>query len=608
MTEIPATEQTEYTEDATVQSRSKFARSADRILIGWFIFVVVMQIFMRLFWEPSFGEAIKNLITYAQIQLSVLLVLAWWFFFSPLSRKTVWMVGFPVILLIVGWVMSIRRIDFDGDVNARIEYFWDESAEERLETHRSQAETAEVEDIELVDVDEQDMPAYRGINRDGIVIGPELRTDWESNPPTELWRQPIGGGYSSFSVAGRQLITLEQRGENEAVVCYDTETGREYWTHSYQAYFTEALGGPGPRSTPTIHNEAVYSFGGFGDLFKLDLKTGEPIWHVNSLQQFGLPNTMWAMTSSPLIYKQTVIVNIGGLPGDGVTLKEGGGLIAYDLETGNLAWFGAALPEPDRDRTEFDTGSIVVEGLVGKTVPGYSSPMLVTLAGEEVLLNFDGTAFRGHNPEDGEQYWSFPFKAGDHINVAQPLVFDDDRVMISAGYGMGSVMFQVSKNDGNWQLKELWEKPSLRLRSKFSSPVLYEGYVYGLDETIMTCIDPADGSRKWKGRRGGLRGKYGFGQLLLTNGQIVVLTEKGQLVLIDPNPEELTVLGALQVLDDRIKTWNPFAMSRGKVFVRNAEEVACYDLRANPSETSSEIAKANDDTDKKTEEQSEDGL
>ena len=567
---------------STPKKRSRFGT-----FLKWMLIVfLVMQIVMRTLWEPVWGDALENLITYSQIQLSVICILIWWFFFSPFPRKIVLAIGLPVFLLLVVWIASIRSIDFDGDMNANIKYRWEKTAGERLTSYREANPGAT--DVTIGRIDEftlEDVPAFRGIHRDGVVIGPELRTNWESNPPTELWRHPIGGGYSSFSVVAPVAVTMEQRGEDEAVVCYDTETGREFWEHRYPASFN-ALGGPGPRSTPTIYDNAVYSFGCFGDLYCLDLQSGVPIWHVNVLQQFGLPTTHWGMTSSPLIHEDKVIVNPGGLqdPNKAALEQPGNGLVAYRPKSGEFVWKSEGLPEPNLSLSEFETGTAAIEGVEGKTLPGYSSPMLATLADEEVILNFDGTAMRGHSPETGEQLWDYPFVAGDYVNVAQPLVFDDNRVLISAGYGAGAVMLQIQKNDKDWSAEELWA--TQRLRCKFSSPILYEGYIYGLDEGIMVCIDPEDGNRLWKGSREGLRGRYGHGQMLLVDQHIVILTEKGDLVLMEPSPNELKEQEVITVLSDDVKTWNPLAIAYGKAFVRNASEVACYDLRKNPDESS----------------------
>lgn len=577
------------TEESTSPSPQK-QRSRFGIFLKWMLIVfAVMQLLMRTVWEPTWGDAIENLITLAQTILSVICIVIWWFFFTHFSRKTVLRVGLPALLVLFVWMGSIRAIDFDGDMKISFQYRWETTAAQRLAEYRQSSEAASTKQIEVAkQFVPEDMPAYRGINRDGVVFGPKLRTNWENNPPTELWRHPIGGGYSSFSVVDPVVITMEQRGEDEAVVCYDIETGQEFWEHRYPAKFN-ALGGPGPRSTPTIHNNAVYSFGCYGDLFCLDLKSGEPKWHVNVLQKFGLPTTHWGMTSSPLIHADNVIVNIGGLNNNGVS---GNGLVAFKFETGELAWQGEGLPEPKHDDNykNYKTGAAAIEGIEGKTLPGYSSPMLAELAGQQVVLNFDGTAFRGNDPESGKELWKFPYKAGDYINVAQPLLLSSDRVLISSGYGIGSAMLQISQEGTKWEVKSIWpEKNSMRLRCKFSSPLLHDGYIYGLDEGIMVCIDPKDGKRLWKGRRKGLRGRYGHGQILFADGHFIVLTEKGDLVMIQPSPEELKVVGIHKVLSADVKTWNPLTIAYGKAFVRNATEIACFDLRASPESSTDSV-------------------
>ena len=581
MTDDVETTQTEA--EPTLPSGKK--RSRFGVFLKWMLIVFgVMQLVMRTVWEPESGAALENLITAAQVVLSSFCIILWWFCFSPFGWKTVLQIGLPVMSLLIGWVCCIHSIDFDGDMAIHFRYKWEKSGIEELREFRQHAETASTEKIlQVAEFSPEDMPAYRGINRDGVVTGPAIRSDWEAYPPAEIWRHPIGGGYSSFTVVDPVLITMEQRDKNEAVVCYEISTGQEFWEYSYPARFN-ALGGPGPRSTPTIYNNSVYAFGCYGDLFCLDLKTGEPKWHVNVLQQFGLPTTTWGMTSSPLIHNGNVIVNTGGLKNSAKAMVDqtGNGLVAYLAENGEHVWHSEGLAAPNLEIKEFKTGAEAIEGIEGLTIPGYSSPMLAQLAGEELILNFDGTALRGNDPANGSQLWKFPFTAGDYINVAQPILFDKDRVLISSGYGTGSAMLRVSREGADWQVEELWT--SNRLRSKFSSSVLYDGYVYGLDEGMMVCIDPEDGKRLWKGRREGLRGKYGHGQMLLVNEHIVVLTESGDLVLIEPSPKELLVKGILNVLEEDVKTWNPLTIAYGKAFVRNAEEIACYDLRANPDE------------------------
>lgn len=555
--------------------------------VRWMLVVfLLMQLIMWSMAEPVIGPWLFNTITYAQIFVSGVCLLIWWFLFAPYSRRTIWSVGGPIVLLLIGWGASIRDIDPTGDMEMNIQYRWEKSSQEKFEEYRETQEAEPVPQITTtIQISPDDVPGYRGVDRDGVVPSPPLRTNWEMHPPTELWRHPIGGGYSSFAIVAPLIVTMEQRGDDEAVVAYDVDTGQELWEHRYRAHF-DALGGPGPRSTPTIHHQHVYAYGCYGDLFCLNALTGEPIWHVNVLQQFGLPTTHWGMTASPLIHDEKVIVTTGGLKDEqaGRTEQLTNGIVAYHLATGELVWHSSGIAVADPDRSEFQTGQAAIDGISGKTLPGYSSPMLVELAGQPVILNFDGTALHGHDPESGQLLWdSYPFLAGDYINVAQPILLPGDQLLISSGYGTGSMRLQVTFDEetGNWECKPQWDEPSTRLRCKFSSPVYFDGYVYGLDEGRMVCFDPNTGERLWNGRREGLRGRYGHGQMLLADNHIIVLTESGELVLIEPSPQELIVKGIHQVLSDDVKTWNPLAMAYGKAFVRNASEVACFDLRAN---------------------------
>ena len=163
-----------------------------------------------------------------------------------------------------------------------------------------------------------------------------------------MWRQPVGGGYASFAVAGDLAVTIEQRRDQEAVVGYDVATGHERWTYSYPAHFVERLGGPGPRATPTIRDGDVYSLGATGVLACLKAATGELKWSVNILD--GQPNVAWAMSGSPLVYDRFVVVN----PGAQTAANQGKAVVAYDRETGKPVW------------------------RAGSARAGYSSPMLVT--------------------------------------------------------------------------------------------------------------------------------------------------------------------------------------------------------------------------------------
>ncbi len=568
MSADPATHPLESPIASEKKPRPAFHRWMDKLFIVIIVAVLISQFVIWNFWEPAIGDSIKNLITFAERIMLQICLIGWIFLFSPFSRKTMLLIGIPIASLIIGRFAMIKEIQWSGDMEGHIIWRWEKSRDEVLTEHLNKQQPSKISEPQTApEMTALDMPGYRGINRDGVITGPPLKQDWSNDPPQQLWKHPVGGGYAGIAVVGPLVLTLEQRQTDETVACYDAATGAEIWTQSYPANFQEAMGGEGPRSTPTIDGDAVYTLGAIGDLFCLDLLSGKPRWHVNVLQQFGLPNNHWAMSSSPLVYGDDLIVNVGG--------RKGNGLVAYNKSDGKVKWKTAGLGDP-LPIEKYVTGVTGAPADQSFIVPGYASPMLATIAEVPQILNLDGAALRGHNPETGEELWSFPFHNDPDVNVAQPIVFADGRIFLSASYDVGATMAQVSVDtEGKWSATELWK--NINMRCKFTSPVLYDGYLYGIDEAIMVCLDPATGKRLWKGGKTELRGRYGHGQILLVNNQIVVLTEKGQIALIEPSPKELIEIGHMQVLEGE-KTWNHHAIAGGKVYVRNAYEMGCFNL------------------------------
>lgn len=454
-------------------------------------------------------------------------------------------VGFACLALaaIVVGGMYTRIIDVknDGDLmpTSVSLKFLSTPASDLAHYRATQSAPAGDEKAVSLEVSEEDMPAYRGVKREGVAVGPALERDWSKHPPKQLWRHPVGAGYAGFAVAGNVAITIEQRDADEAVVCYDVDTGKERWLYTYPAEFTEPLGGPGPRATPTIYEGEVYSLGAKGHLACLDGATGKEKWRANILEGNG--NIMWAMSGSPLVYGNVVVVN----PGVQVKSESLRALVAYDRKTGKPVW-----------------GS-------GNTKAGYASPMLATLAGVEQILLFDGVEIAGYAATDGKKLWSHPWKTHQDINVAQPLVLEGDRVFVSSGYAVGCAMLQISKTGDAWSVKERWR--NTLLRDKMSSPLLYKEHIYGQDDGFLVCLNAEKGERTWKGKR------YGHGQTLLTGDLIVVLAENGKLVLVEATPEAFRELASIQAIEGR--TWNYPALARGRVYVRNDIEMAAYALK-----------------------------
>ena len=377
---------------------------------------------------------------------------------------------------------------------------------------------------------------FRGPHRDGLYTETAIRTDWPGTGLEPLWNQPVGGGYASFVIAGGRAFTIEQRRDEEVVAAYDVDTGIEVWTHTWSAHFHETMGGPGPRATPTWHDGRLYALGATGRFVSLDAATGEVVWERDILADAGASNLPWAMSGAPLVVDDLVVVQPGG--------TRGWSIAAYDRLTGAIVWHGL------------------------DDVQSYTSPMLTTLGGVRQIVVVTAERAAGLRPEDGSLLWEYPWSVPVVPNMAQPLVVSDTRLFLSASYGKGAALVELTPDGDRFQAATVWE--TNRMKNKFASSVLIDGYIYGLDESILACIDAATGELMWKG------GRYGYGQILAAGDHLVVLTEHGELVLVRATPDGHQEVAGFDAIDG--KTWNVPAMADGRILVRNARQMAAFDL------------------------------
>ncbi len=382
---------------------------------------------------------------------------------------------------------------------------------------------------------------FRGPRWDGHYTARAIKTDWPNRQLTPVWKQPSGSGYASFVTARigeRDLaFTIEQRGPQEVIAAYDVATGREVWTNKWDAEFKEFMGGDGPRATPTYFDGRVYAQGATGELRSIDAVTGATIWRTNILADAGASNVQWGMSISPLIVDNAVVTVPGG-PG-------GKSVMAYDHRTGARLWSSL------NDRA------------------AYSSPMLVTLDGVRQILLVTATRIVGLETTKGAPLWEFPWVTMYDVNAAQPLVIGENRVFMSSAYDHGAAVIEVDVNGATGTARQIWKNN--RMKNQFTSSVYLDGYVYGLDESILACVRASDGNLQWKG------GRYGYGQIVLASGHIIVMTEDGDMALVRATPEKHDEVARFPVLDG--KTWNHPAFSDGRLLVRNLKEMAMFDLR-----------------------------
>jgi outer membrane protein assembly factor BamB len=377
---------------------------------------------------------------------------------------------------------------------------------------------------------------FRGPGRLGHYDqGPTL-TVWPADGLKRLWKQPVGGGYASFTVAQGSAFTIEQRRGNEVVAAYDVRTGRERWTNAWPARFSEALGGDGPRATPVWDNARVYAQGATGELRCLDAATGKTVWRKNILSENGATNLQWGMAASPLVVDNALIVQPGG--------PDGHSIVAYDKRTGERVW--SVLDDK----------------------AAYTSAILATVGGVRQVITITAARVVGLSPADGRLLWEFPWVTSNGVSAVEPIVVGPNRLFFTSGYDHGAALVELTPNGDLMQAKSLWS--NRKMKAKFNGPVLYEGHVYGLDDGILACVDTATGEQKWKG------GRYGYGQLLLVSDHLVILTEDGDVVLARATPEKLDERARFTAISG--KTWNYPAISDGILLVRNEREMAAFQI------------------------------
>ena len=433
-------------------------------------------------------------------------LLLWWTFASGLawsSRLT----GLGILVGACGLFLGAFRFEgFEGDMWPRFRFRFEPTAEERLQEFLATESTSPSPSSEQADEDgnsaagltvtTSDWPGFRGANRDGIAAVTPGEFNW-TKEPTELWRHPVGRGWSSFAVVQGRAFTQEQRDELECVVCYDVKSGQQIWVHEDAERFDEPLGGPGPRATPTIHDSRVYSLGGTGLLNCLDAINGELLWQKNILKEVDALNIEWAMAGSPLVVGDLVIVNPGG--------DKGKSVVAFDRLNGETIW------------------------TAGSDKASYAAPTCRTLLGQKQLVIFEGEGVKGYLPESGTKLWNVGWTNGPKVNAAEPIPISDRLLFIGSGYGQGSGLVELSRDGEEWKTETLWT--SRRFKLKFNAAVQQGEFAYGLDEGILACLNMRTGKQVWK------RGRYGYGQILLAGDAIVVQVEGGDVAFVEATAE-----------------------------------------------------------------------
>jgi outer membrane protein assembly factor BamB len=410
-----------------------------------------------------------------------------------------------------------------------------------------------------------DFPQFLGPQRDGYVSGRDLADDWQTSPPHERWRKPVGPGWSAFSVVGERAVTMEQYGNEEWVTCRDLNSGELLWSHVEQTRHENVMGGVGPRATPTIHNAMVYTHGATGILLCLRLQDGCVVWR-DDLQERYFPKqddrptnaaerqraaevaVMWGRAGSPLIYCDLCIVPAGG------PLQKEKSLVAFDSKTGEFRW---------------DSGTTQIS---------YASPVVLNLLGQDQLVSVNESDVTGHDPQTGALKWRYPWlgQSNAAANCSQPHRLSNDTLFLSKGYGVGAAVVKLTPATAAGALpfvaETVWSNHRV-LKTKFTNVVVLDGFAYGLNDGVLECVDTATGESRWK------KGRFGNGQVLGVDRTLLVLAERtGEVAMIAADPQRYRELTRFAALGTSSQAWNNLCLSGRLLLVRNADEAACFEL------------------------------
>jgi outer membrane protein assembly factor BamB len=480
----------------------------------------------------------------------------WLLIARSLSRQ-VRFAGLAVVFALGFGFFTILRFDgLWGEFAPQFSYRWTPTAGEQYASERpayALPGDAGAASAPAAEVTAEDWPAFRGPARDGRRPGVRIATDWAAHPPKQVWRRKIGDGWGSFTVVGPRLYTQEQFGKAERVACLDAATGKTIWAHEDAVKHQDNESGEGPRATPTYDNGRIYSLGGTGILNCLDAGTGKPLWskdikkdagikeHAGKKDETGGEPPHWGFSSSPLVANGVVVVFAGGPNGKGV--------LAYQIDSGKLAWAGGDISH------------------------SYCSLQPAKVAAVDQFVVTSSEGLTALDPASGKTLWQYEWVIQKEMDrVTQPAQISDTDFLIGSSFGAGSRRVRVSHEGDTWKVEPdpVWE--STAISPYYNDAVVHKGHLYGFNGIFLVCIDLKNGKLAWKERG------YDAGQVLLLPDQdlLLVQAEKGDVALVEAKPEARKELGRFHAIDG--KTWNHPVVARGKLYVRNGEYAACYDL------------------------------
>jgi len=373
-----------------------------------------------------------------------------------------------------------------------------------------------------------DWPQFRGPGRDGVSRETGLLDAWPEGGPAVVWRVPLGSAYSGLSVVGERIYTMESRDGREYLVALSAGDGARAWSVEVGPAWDDRWS-RGPRSTPTVDGDLVFAVGSRGRLLAVAAADGAVRWSVDLAATHGAEIPQWGVSTSPLVHGGRVFVPVGG---------KNALAMAFSRDEGRELWRS------------------------GQGSPGYSSPLAVEAVGVEQILFFTSEGLVSTSPRSGEEYWRLPWDTSYEVNAAAPVFVAPDRVFVSSGYDKGGAMLRLVRGESGPAFEEIWR--NREMKNRFSTAVYHDGHLYGFDENTFKCVDAATGETRWRQR------DLGHGSLILADGRLIALGEKGDLVLVEASPRAYREIARARPFSG--KSWTAPSLARGRLYLRDESE------------------------------------
>ncbi len=386
-----------------------------------------------------------------------------------------------------------------------------------------------------------DWPQLLGPARNGVTPETNLAATWPKEGPKILWKAKVGEGWSGPVIASNRVVMFHRLESKEVVDCLNATNGARLWQAEYPSTYRDDFGfDAGPRATPAIEGDRVFTFGANGMLNCWNFSTGANLWRVDTREQFKSDKGFFGIACSPLVESNAVILNIGG--GDGA------GIIAFDKANGKVLW----------QATDEDAS--------------YSSPVAATIAGKRRVFVLARKALVALDAAGGKVLWEFPWKprVNASVSAATPLVIDN-LIFISVSYNAGAALLRF----GEAKPEVIWSGDDV-LSNHYATSVHHNGFLYGFDgrqeeRCHLRCVELKTGKVQWS------EDHFGAGHLIVADGKLLLLTERGELILAKTTPDKLTPISRAQIIGSDGRS-HP-AMAGGLFYARDKNALVCVDLR-----------------------------